>query len=83
VQVFPPCRILSFTVDKTTAAFGESVNFTWATESCASVRLAGIPVSNTGSQAMVPVPGSRAYILDALGPGNDDSRELVVTAATP
>jgi hypothetical protein len=47
------------------------------------VRLAGIPVATSGSLATVPVPVSRPYILDALGPANEDSREVAITVTVP
>jgi hypothetical protein len=52
-------RHLSFTVDKTTPAFCELVTFTWSTESCRLVCLAG--------SSTITIPGFRPYILDAHG----------------
>jgi hypothetical protein len=80
VQVLPPVKITSFTVNKTSVAYGEQITFTWTTENARSVRLGGLPVPVSGTYTLTANPGVYEYVLTAEGNRTTARQSITVTA---
>ncbi len=71
--------VISFTVDRTTIASGECVNFSWSTENIQAVYFQGTGVVGVGTQQACPTATTTYELRVILPGGSADPRYITVT----